>query len=180
MKRFVLPVIILVFLFCSCCQNTGSGVSTITDEPKTWVYLHDYEYECDWGGGYVETLTFSCPSSDVTSYTITYNGIPSQVLEYKMLDDGNGVNLLVKNTGHTNFDGNNQYPGYNEGKTPHECYSLMWLHPISENHIQQSNFSKVLGEKNEGPHGTACFKNEADAKEQLDTFFATRKTDFRR
>lgn len=180
MKRFVLPVIILVFLFCSCGQNTGSGVSTITDEPKTWVYLHDYEYECDWGGGYVETLTFSCPSSDVTSYTITYNGIPSQVLEYKMLDDGNGVNLLVKNTGHTNYS-SSQHPDYNDSTTEsHECYSLMWLHPISENHIQQSNFSKVLGEKNEGPYGTACFKNEADAKKQLDTFFATLKTDFRR
>lgn len=174
MKRFVLPVIILVFLFCSCGQNTGSGVSTITDEPETWVYLNGYEYKTEY-----ETLTFSCPSSDVTSYTITYNGVPSQVLKYKMLDEG--VNLLVKNTNHSNHYGNNQYPGYNEGTNPHECYSLMWLHPISENHIQQSNFFfKVLGENDEGQHDTACFKNEEDARKYLDTFFATYKTDFRR
>lgn len=176
MKRFVLPVIILVFLFCSCGQNTGSGVSTITDEPETWVYLDGYEYE--YGSG-VETLTFSCPSSDITSYTITYNDTESKVLEYKMLDEG--VNLLVKNTNHSNHYGNNQYPGYNEGTNPHECYSLMWLHPISENHIQQSNFFfKVLGENDEGQHDTACFKNEEDARKYLDTFFATYKTDFRR
>lgn len=176
MKRFVLPVIILVFLFCSCGQNTGSGVSTMTDDPRTWGYLHDYEYKSD----YSETLTFSCPSSDITSYTITYNDTPSQVLEYKMLDDGNGVNLLVKNTGHTNYSGNNQYPGYDEGTTPHECYSLMWLHPISENHIQQSGFSKILGEQGEGQYGTACFKNEDEARKYLDTFFAVYKSDFRR
>lgn len=176
MKRFVLPVIILVFLFCSCGQNTGSGVSTITDEPKTWVYLDGYEYRSD----YSETLTFSCPSTDVTSYTITYNGVPSRVLKYKMLDDEHGVNLLVKNTNHKNYT-SSQHPDYNDSTTEsHVCYSLMWLHPISENHIQQSNFSKVLGEKDEGQYGTACFKNKADAKEQLDTFFATLKTDFRR
>lgn len=175
MKRFVLPVIILVFLFCSCGQNTGSGVSTITDEPKTWVYLHDYEYECDWGGGYVETLTFSCPSSDVTSYTITYNGVPSQVLEYKMLDDGNGVNLLVKNTNHKNSSPL-QHPDYNDSTTEsHKCYSLMWLGEVSESSLKMASFYLNIEGK-----WTACFKNEADAKEQLDTFFAALYSDFRR
>ena len=171
MKRFVLPVIILVFLFCSCGQNTGSGVSTITDEPETWVYLNGYEYKSD----YSETLTFSCPSTDVTSYTITYNGIPSQVLEYKMLDDGNGVNLLVKNTGHTNYS-SSQHPDYNDSTTEsHECYSLMWLGEVSESSLKMASFYLPIEGK-----GTACFKNKADAKEQLDTFFATLKTDFRR
>lgn len=170
MKRFVLPVIILVFLFCSCGQNTGSGVSTITDEPKTWVYLNGYEYRSD----YSETLTFSCPSTDVTSYTITYNGVPSQVLKYKMLDDGNGVNLLVKNTNHKNYT-SSQHPDYNEGKTPHECYSLMWLGEVSESSLKMASFYLDIEGK-----GTACFKNEADAKEQLDTFFAAYDSDFRR
>lgn len=174
MKPFVLPLIILVFLFCSCGQNTDSGVSTMTDDPRTWGYLHDYEYKSD----YSETLTFSCPSSDITSYTITYNDTPSQVLEYKMLDEG--VNLLVKNTNHKNYT-SSQHPDYNDSTTEsHVCYSLMWLHPISENHIQQSGFSKILGEQGEGQYGTACFKNKEDAKEQLDTFFATYNTDFRR
>ncbi|MBO7174984.1 MAG: hypothetical protein J6V57_04470 [Spirochaetaceae bacterium] len=171
MKRFVLPVIILVFLFCSCGQNTGSGVSTITDEPKTWVYLNGYEYKSD----YSETLTFSCPSTDVTSYTITYNGVPSQVLEYKMLDDGNGVNLLVKNTNHKNYSPS-QHPDYNDSTTEsHECYSLMWLGEVSESSLKMASFYLPIEGK-----GTACFKNEADAKEQLDTFFVTLKTDFRR
>jgi hypothetical protein len=171
MKRFVLPVIILVFLFCSCGQNTGSGVSTITDEPKTWVYLDGYEYRSD----YSETLTFSCPSAVVTSYTITYNGVPSQVLKYKMLDDGNGVNLLVKNTGHTNYSPS-QHPDYDESTTePHECYSLMWLGEVSESSLKMASFYLDIEGK-----GTACFKNEADAKEQLDTFFAAYKPDFRR
>lgn len=175
MKRFVLPVIILVFLFCSCGQNTGSGVSTITDEPRTWGYLDGYEYECDFGGGYVETLTFSCPSSDVTSYTITYNGVPSQVLKYKMLDDGNGVNLLVKNTNHKNYSPS-QHPDYNDSITEsHECYSLMWLGEVSESSLKMASFYLDIEGK-----GTACFKNEEDAKEQLDTFFAAYNTDFRR
>ena len=175
MKRFVLPVIILVFLFCSCGQNTGSGVSTITDEPKTWVYLHDYEYECDLGGGYVETLTFSCPSSDVTSYTITYNGVPSQVLEYKMLDDKHGVNLLVKNTNHKNYT-SSQHPDYNESTTEsHVCYSLMWLGEVSEFSLKMASFYREIEGK-----GTACFKNKEEARKYLDTFFATYNTDFRR
>lgn len=175
MKRFVLPVIILVFLFCSCGQNTGSGVSTITDEPKTWVYLDGYEYECDFGGGYVETLTFSCPSSDVTSYTITYNDTESKVLEYKMLDDGNGVNLLVKNTGHTNYSPS-QHPDYDDDTTEsHECYSLLWLGEVSESSLKMASFYLDIEGK-----GTACFKNEADAKAQLDTFFAAHNSDFRR
>lgn len=171
MKRFVLPVIILVFLFCSCGQNTGSGVSTITDEPKTWVYLDGYEYRSD----YSETLTFSCPSAVVTSYTITYNGVPSQVLKYKMLDDGNGVNLLVKNTGHTNYSPS-QHPDYDDGTTEsHECYSLMWLGEVSESSLKMASFYLPIEGK-----GTACFKNEEDARKYLDTFFATYKTDFRR
>lgn len=175
MKRFVLPVIILVFLFCSCGQNTGSGVSTITDEPKTWVYLDGYKYECDWGSGDVETLTFSCPSSDVTSYTITYNGVPSQVLEYKMLDDGNGVNLLVKNTNHKNYSPS-QHPDYDDSTTEsHACYSLMWLGEVSESSLKMASFYDTI----EG-RDTACFKHEEDAKEQLDTFFAKYKSDFRR
>lgn len=170
MKRFVLPVIILVFLFCSCGQNTGSGVSTITDEPETWVYLNGYEYKTEY-----ETLTFSCPSSDVTSYTITYNGVPSQVLKYKMLDDGNGVNLLVKNTNHKNHSPS-QHPDYNDSTTEsHGCYSLMWLGDVSESSLKMASFYLPIEGK-----GTACFKNEADAKEQLDTFFATHKSDFRR
>lgn len=171
MKRFVLPVIILVFLFCSCGQNTGSGVSTITDEPKTWVYLNGYKYKSD----YSETLTFSCPSSDVTSYTITYNDTPSQVLEYKMLDDGNGVNLLVKNTNHKNYSPS-QHPDYNDSTTEsHECYSLMWLGEVSESSLKMASFYLPIEGKE-----TACFKNEEDARKYLDTFFATYKTDFRR
>lgn len=170
MKRFVLPVIILVFLFCSCGQNTGSGVSTITDEPETWVYLNGYEYKTEY-----ETLTFSCPSSDVTSYTITYNGVPSRVLKYKMLDDGNGVNLLVKNTGHTNYSPS-QHPDYDDSTTEsHACYSLMWLGEVSESSLKMASFYLPIEGK-----GTACFKNEEDARKYLDTFFATYKTDFRR
>lgn len=175
MKPFVLPLIILVFLFCSCGQNTGSEVSTMTDDPRTWFYLDGYEYECDFGGGYVETLTFSCPSSDITSYTITYNGVPSQVLEYKMLDDGNGVNLLVKNTNHKNYS-SSQHPDYNDSTTEsHACYSLMWLGDVSESSLKMASFYLPIEGK-----GTACFKNEADAKEQLDTFFAAYNSDFRR
>ncbi len=171
MKRFVLPVIILVFLFCSCGQNTGSGVSTITDEPRTWVYLDGYEYRSD----YSETLTFSCLSSDVTSYTITYNNTPSQVLEYKMLDDEHGVNLLVKNTNHKNYT-SSQHPDYNDSTTEsHVCYSLMWLGEVSESSLKMASFYLDIEGK-----GTACFKNEADAKEQLDTFFAAYNSDFRR
>ena len=175
MKRFVLPVIILVFLFCSCGQNTGSRVSTITDEPRTWFYLDGYEYECDFGGGYVETLTFSCPSSDVTSYTIIYNNTPSQVLKYKMLDDEHGVNLLVKNTNHKNYT-SSQHPDYNDSTTEsHVCYSLMWLGEVSESSLKMASFYLDIEGK-----GTACFKNEEDAKEQLDTFFAAYNSDFRR
>lgn len=171
MKPFVLPLIILVFLFCSCGQNTGSEVSTITDDPRTWGYLDGYEYRSD----YSETLTFSCPSSDITSYTITYNDTPSQVLEYKMLDDEHGVNLLVKNTGHTNYSPS-QHPDYNDSTTEsHVCYSLMWLGEVSESSLKMASFYLDIEGK-----GTACFKNEADAKEQLDTFFATYNTDFRR
>ena len=171
MKRFVLPVIILVFLFSSCGQNTGSGVSTITDEPRTWVYLDGYEYRSD----YSETLIFSCPATDITSYTITYNNTPSQVLEYKMLDDEHGVNLLVKNTNHKNYT-SSQHPDYNDSITEsHECYSLMWLGEVSESSLKMASFYLDIEGK-----GTACFKNEEDTKEQLDTFFATYNTDFRR
>lgn len=171
MKRFVLPVIILVFLFCSCGQNTGSGVSTSTDDPKTWVYLDGSEYRSD----YSETLTFSCPTTDVTSYTITYNDTESKVLEYKMLDDGNGVNLLVNNTNHKNYSPS-QHPDYDDGTTEsHECYSLMWLGEVSESSLKMASFYLPIEGK-----GTACFKNEEDARKYLDTFFATYKTDFRR
>lgn len=171
MKRFVLPLVILVFLFCSCGQNTGSGVSTMTDDPRTWGYLHDYEYKSD----YSETLTFSCPSSDVTSYTITYNDTESKVLGYKMLDDGNGVNLLVKNTGHTNYSPS-QHPDYNDGTTEsHECYSLLWLGEVSESSLKMASFYREIEGK-----GTACFKNKEEARKYLDTFFATYNTDFRR
>ncbi len=171
MKRFVLPVIILVFLFSSCGQTTGSGVSTITDEPKTWVYLDGYEYRSD----YSETLIFSCPATDITSYTITYNNTPSQVLEYKMLDDEHGVNLLVKNTNHKNYT-SSQHPDYNDSTTEsHVCYSLMWLGEVSESSLKMASFYLDIEGK-----GTACFKNEADAKEQLDTFFAAYNSDFRR
>lgn len=171
MKPFVLPLIILVFLFYSCGQNTGSGVSTMTDDPRTWVYLHDYEYKSD----YSETLTFSCPSSDITSYTITYNDTPSQVLEYKMLDDEHGVTLLVKNTNHKNYT-SSQHPDYNESTTdPHECYSLMWLGEVSESSLKMASFYREIEGK-----GTACFKNKEEARKYLDTFFATYNTDFRR
>ncbi|MBO5731866.1 MAG: hypothetical protein J6R67_11750 [Treponema sp.] len=171
MKRFVLPVIILVFLFSSCGQTTGSGVSTITDEPRTWVYLDGYEYRSD----YSETLIFSCPATDITSYTITYNNTPSQVLEYKMLDDEHGVNLLVKNTNHKNYT-SSQHPDYNDSTTEsHVCYSLMWLGEVSESSLKMASFYREIEGK-----GTACFKNEADAKEQLDTFFAAYNSDFRR
>lgn len=175
MKRFVLPVIILVFLFCSCGQNTGSGVSTITDEPKTWFYLDGYEYKCVYPSGYVETLTFSCPTTDVTSYTITYCDIPSQVLDYKMLDDGNGVHLLVKNTNHKSST-SLQYPDYNNSTTEsHECYSLMWLGEVSESSLKMASFYLPIEGKE-----TACFKNEEDARKYLDTFFANLKSDLRR
>ena len=171
MKPFVLPLTILVFLFCSCGQNTGSGVSTMTDDPRTWGYLHDYEYKSD----YSETLTFSCPSSDITSYTITYNDTPSQVLEYKMLDDKHGVNLLVKNTNHKNYT-SSQHPDYNESvDKSHECYSLMWLGEVSESSLKMASFYREIEGK-----GTACFKNKEEARKYLDTFFATYNTDFRR
>lgn len=169
---FVLGVFILCTgALCSCGQASGTAVSPVTDDPTTWVYLDGFQYKSE----HQETLAFSCPTPNITSYTITYNDTVSKCLGYKMLDSERGVNLLVHNSNHKNY-APSQYPDYNDSTdTTHSCYSLMWLGDVSESSLKMASFYLELEGK-----GTACFKNEDDARKYLDTFFASYKTDFKR